>query len=72
MLWKVKEIVFALFEEQCGVGGVCFRRIQVEGLQYVERLIVSGWLLKCNCFFMVWMRRVTDFCGRGSAWRLEV
>ena len=65
-------MVFGLFEEQCEVGRVCFRRILVEGLQYVERLIVSGWFLKCNCLFMVWMRQMADFCGRGSAWRLEV
>ena len=65
-------MVFGLFEEQCEVGRVCFRRILVEGLQYVERLIVSGWFLKCNCLFMVWMRQIADFCGRGSAWRLEV
>ena len=38
--------------------------IQVEGLQYVGRLVVSGWFLKWNCFFMVWMRRVADFCTR--------
>ena len=65
-------MVFGLFEEQCEVGRVCFRRILVEGLQYVERLIVSGWFLKCNCLFMVWMRQMADFCGRDSAWRLEV
>ena len=44
---------------ESGSGG-----IQVEGLQYVKRLVVSGWFLKWNCFFMVWMRRVADFCTR--------
>ena len=38
-----------------GSGGV-----QVEGLQYVGRLVVRGWFLKWNCFFIVWVRRLTD------------
>ena len=42
-----------------GSGG-----IEVEDLQYVGRLVVSGWCLKWNCFFMVWMRQVADFCMR--------
>ena len=44
---------------ESGSGG-----IQVEGLQYVGRLVVSGRFLKWNCFFMVWMRRMADFCTR--------
>ena len=35
--------------------------IQVEGLQYVRRLVVRSWFLKSNCFFMVWVRRFADF-----------
>ena len=42
-----------------GSGG-----IQEEGMQYVGRLVVSGWFLKWNCFFMVWMRWVADFSTR--------
>ena len=42
-----------------GSGG-----IQVEGLQYVGRLVVSGFFVKWNCIFMVWTRRVADFCTR--------
>ena len=42
-----------------GSGGV-----QVEGLQYVGRLVVRGWFLKWNCFFMVWVRRFDDFRTR--------
>ena len=42
-----------------GSGG-----IRVEGLQYVRCLVVNGCFLKWNCFFMVWMRRVADFCTR--------
>ena len=34
---------------------------QVEGLQYLGRLIVRGWFLKWNCFFIVWVRREADF-----------
>ena len=44
---------------ESGSGG-----IQVEDLQYVGHLVVSSWFLKWNCFFMVWMRRVADFCMR--------
>ena len=32
--------------------------VQVEGLQYVGRLVVRSWFLKWNCFFIVWVRRV--------------
>ena len=39
-----------------GSGG-----IQVEGLQFVGRLVVKGWFLKWNCFFIVWVRRIVDF-----------
>ena len=39
-----------------GLGGV-----QVEGLQYVRRLVVRSWFLKWNCFFMVWVRWFADF-----------
>ena len=39
-----------------GSGGV-----QVEGLQYVGRLLVRGWFLKWNCFFIVWVRWLADF-----------
>ena len=42
-----------------GSGGV-----QVEDLQYVGRLVVRGWFLKWNCFFMVWVRRFGDFRTR--------
>ena len=35
--------------------------IQVEGLQYAGRLVVRGWFLKWNCFFIVWVRRLVDF-----------
>ena len=42
-----------------GSGG-----IQVKGLQYVGRLVVSGWSLKWNYFFMFWMRQVADFSMR--------
>ena len=49
-----------------GSGGV-----QVEGLQYVGRLLVRGWFLKWNCFFIVWVRWLADF-RRGGVWRLGV
>ena len=39
-----------------GSGGV-----QVEGLQYIERLMVRGWFLKWNCFFIVWVRRLFEY-----------
>ena len=42
-----------------GSGGV-----QVEGLQYVGRLVVRSWFLKWNCFFMVCVRRFADFRTR--------
>ena len=35
--------------------------IQVEGLQYAGRLVVRGWFLKWNCFFIFWVRRLVDF-----------
>ena len=38
--------------------------VQVEGLQYVGRLVVRSWFLKWNCFFMVWVRRFADFRTR--------
>ena len=47
-----------------GSGGV-----QVEGLQYVGRLVVRGWFLMWNCFFMVWVRQFDDFRTR---WCVEV
>ena len=34
---------------------------QVEGLQYLGRSIVREWFLKCNCFFIVWVRREAVF-----------
>ena len=40
--------------------------IQVNGLQYARHLIVRGWFLKWNCFLIVWVRRVTNFCMRWS------
>ena len=46
-----------------GSGG-----IQVEGLQYVGRLVIRGWFLKWNCFFMVWVRQLSDFSTR---WYVE-
>ena len=42
-----------------GSGGV-----QVEGLQYIERLMVRGWFLKWNCFFIVWVRRLFEYRTR--------
>ena len=42
-----------------GSGGV-----QVEGLQYVGRLVARSWFLKWNCFFMVWARLLVDFRTR--------
>ena len=42
-----------------GSGGV-----QVEGLQYVGRLVVRSWFLKWNCFFMVLVIRFADFRTR--------
>ena len=42
-----------------GSGGV-----QVEGLQYVGRLVVRSCFLKWNCFFMVWVRQFADFRTR--------
>ena len=42
-----------------GSGGV-----QVNGLQYVGRLVVRGWFLKWNCFFIVWVRRLANFRTR--------
>ena len=47
-----------------GSGGV-----QVEGFQYVGRLVVRGWFLKWNCFSMVWVTRFDDFKTR---WCVEV
>ena len=47
-----------------GAGG-----IQVEGLQYVGRLVIRGWFVKWNCFFMVWVRRLADF---RTSWCVEV
>ena len=41
---------------------------KMEGLQYVRRLVVRGWFLKGNCFFRVWVRRLTDFRAR---WYVE-
>ena len=42
-----------------GSGGA-----QVEGLLYVGCLVVRGWFLKWNCFFIVLMRRLADFRTR--------
>ena len=42
--------------------------IQVEGLQYVGRLVVRGWFLKWNCFFIVWIRRLIYFW---TSWCVE-
>ena len=33
----------------------------MKGLHSVGRLMVRGWFLKWNCFFIVWVRRVADF-----------
>ena len=41
---------------------------QVEGLQYVGRLLVRDWFLIWNCFFMLWVRRFADFRTR---WGVE-
>ena len=38
--------------------------IQVEGLQYTGRLVIRGWFLKWNCFFMIWVRQLADFKTR--------
>ena len=38
--------------------------IQVESLQYVGRLVIRGWFLKWNCFFIVWVRRLSNFRTR--------
>ena len=46
-----------------GSGG-----IQVDGLQYVGCLVIRGWFLKWNCFFMVWVRQLSDFRTR---WYVE-
>ena len=35
--------------------------IEVEGLQYVGCLVIRGWFLKWNRFFMVFVRRLADF-----------
>ena len=45
---------------------VCLRNSVrlVEGLQYVGCLVVRGWFLKWNCFFIVWVRRLADFRTR--------
>ena len=42
-----------------GSGGV-----QEEGLQYVGHLVIRGWFLKWNCFFIVWVRQLADFRTR--------
>ena len=34
------------------------------GLQCVWCLVVRGWFLKWNCFFIVWVRRLVDFRTR--------
>ena len=36
----------------------------MKGWQYVGLLVVSSSFLKCNCFFMVSMRRVVHFNTR--------
>ena len=38
--------------------------VQVEGLQYLGCLVVRGWFLKWNCFFIVWVRQLADFRTR--------
>ena len=38
--------------------------IQVKGLQYGGCLVIRGWFLKWNCFFMVSVRRLADFKTR--------
>ena len=38
--------------------------IQVEGLQYAGCLVIRGWFLKWNCFFMVWVRQLANFKTR--------
>ena len=55
--WVCSRNSFRLVE--FGSGG-----IQVEGLQYVGRLVIRGWFLKRNWFFMVWVRRLADFRTR--------
>ena len=42
-----------------GSGG-----IQVEGLQYVGRLVVRDWFLKWNYIFIVWTRQLANFWTR--------
>ena len=48
---------------------VWFRGIHAEGFQYVGCLVVRGWFLKWNCFFMVLVRQLADFSTR---WCVEV
>ena len=36
----------------------------MEGLYYVGGLVIRGWLLRQNCFFVVWVRRLADFWTR--------
>ena len=60
--------VLGLFKEQCYVGGVWFRGVQVEGLQYLGRLVVRCWFLKWNCFFIVSVTRLANFRTR---WYVE-
>ena len=38
--------------------------VQVEGLQYVGRLVVRGWFLKWNCFFIVCVSWLGNFRTR--------
>ena len=38
----------------------------MEGLQYVEHLVVGDYFLKWNCFFIGGMRWYVDFGGVGT------
>ena len=42
--------------------------IQLEGLQHVWSLVVRGWFLKWNCFFLIWVRLLAVL-GRSCVWR---
>lgn len=64
MLWKVREMVLIYSKNSVRLAKFISGGIQIEGLQYVGCLIISGWFLKWNCFFMVWMRWVADFRTR--------
>ena len=53
MLWKVREMVLIYSKNSVRLAKFISGGIQIEGFQYVGCLIISGWFLKWNCFFMV-------------------